>query len=67
MSRYYCIIRLDSNPELEYEPHEALNERLSRTIQEWAEKNRQKMVQLLTLAGIGQNILICTKEEFYEK
>lgn len=34
MSRYYCIIRLDSNPELEYEPHEALNERLSNTIQE---------------------------------
>lgn len=38
MSRYYCILRLDSNPELEYESHEALNERLSNTIQEWAEE-----------------------------
>ena len=51
MSIYYCIIRLDSNPELEYEPHEALNERLSRTIQEWAEEQAKNG----TTVDIGWN------------
>lgn len=51
MSRYYCIIRLDSNPELDYEPHEALNERLSNTIQEWAEEQAKNG----TTVDIGWN------------
>lgn len=51
MSRYYCIIRLDSNPELEYEPYEALNERLSNTIQEWAEEQAKNG----TTVDIGWN------------
>ena len=38
MSRYYCIIRLDSNPEISSKAHKELNEKLSTVIQEWADE-----------------------------